>query len=277
MRLFLLTALTMMAFAANSLLNRIALAEGDIDAVGFAMLRLLSGALCLGVLLVIRGQERPAMGVRRWIGVGALLLYLFGFSAAYGALDAGIGALILFGVVQITMLGGAVLGGERPTGLGWLGAGLAFGGLVWLMWPVGAVPLSLPHAASMTAAGIGWGLYSLAGRGEADATGATAMNFILAVPAGVILWMVLGGGWPETYRAALWAVLSGMVTSGLGYALWYSVIPALGATRAAVSQLTVPVIAVAGGVLLLGEAAGPRLLVAAALVLGGVALSLRRP
>ncbi len=279
MRLILLTAVTMIAFAGNSLLNRMAVGAGEIGPVAFAQIRLVAGAAMLLALVAVRAGTRGGAlwpGRRgRLVGAAALLTYLFGFSLAYGALDAGAGALILFGMVQITMFAGAVLAREPVPGLRWLGAGVAFGGLVLLLAPGGAVG-SVWHAGAMAIAGVGWGIYSLSGRGQGDALGATAWNFALAVPAGLLAGAVLpGGGGVVTAAGAMLAVVSGAVTSGLGYALWYTILPSLGAGRAGVAQLTVPVLAALGGALWLGEPVGLRLVLAGGLVLGGVALALR--
>ena len=193
MRLFLLTAVTMTAFAANSVLNRMALAEGGIDAVSFGTIRLAAGALTLALLCwLMRGGLRLG-GPARVTGVLSLLLYIYGFSLAYDVLDAGLGALILFGVVQITMFAGGILAREPMPPLRWAGAGLAFAGLAWLLWPGAGVPVSPPHGALMAAAGVGWGLYSLAGRRGGDALQATAANFIIAVPLGVALGFPAAG------------------------------------------------------------------------------------
>lgn len=266
MRLFLLTALVMLAFAANSVLNRMAVAGGDIGAVEFAVIRLAAGA---GVLLsLVRWRGRGLRGATV-AGVAGLVIYLFGFSLAYGRLDAGTGALVLFGVVQVTMFAGALLSGEGVPTRRWVGAGLALGGLAVLVAPAGG---GWAGFAAMAAAGVGWGLYSLAGRGAQDALGATAGNFALASVPGVVIALLIGVDLgAASPRGVGLAVLSGAVTSGLGYALWYAVLPALGAGRAAVAQLTVPLIAAAGGAALIGEAVGWRFVLAAALVLGGVA------
>jgi drug/metabolite transporter (DMT)-like permease len=279
MRLFLLTALTMTAFAANSVLNRMALAGGSIDAASFGTIRLIAGAAMLGGLcLVLRGGLRLG-GAGRAMGVLALLVYMYGFSAAYTALDAGLGALILFGVVQITMFAGGLIAGEATPPRRWIGAGLALAGLAWLLWPGTGPQISVPHGLSMALAGVGWGLYSLTGRREPDALQATAANFILAAPLGVIVGLALpagaGGSHAGPEGIAL-AILAGAVTSGLGYALWYRVLPGLDAAVAAVAQLTVPVIAVAGGMVFLGESLGLQTVLASALVLGGVAISVLR-
>ncbi len=269
-RLFLLTALTMVAFASNSLLNRAALADADTGPAAFATLRLISGALCLAALLSLRSGLPRLSGPRRLIGAGSLALYMLGFSFAYVALDAGLGALILFGMVQVTMFAGALHSGERPPIARWIGATLALAGLAWLVWPSAADAPDLGASLLMVAAAIGWGVYSLAGRGARDPLQETAANFILATPLAVLVWIVA----PDDVSpgGAALAIVSGAVTSGLGYALWYAVLPRLEATVAALAQLTVPVIAVLGGVLLLGEVLTARLVLASAVILGGVAL-----
>lgn len=275
MRLFFLTALTMIAFAANSVLNRLALETGDMGPASFAAIRLTSGALMLAALVLWRDKGVTALrnGIS-WRGPAMLALYVLGFSFAYVTLDAGVGALILFGGVQITMFAGAVLAGEDIPANRWAGAALAFGGLVWLMWPQGGVAPDGTGAALMMAAAVGWGIYSLIGRQAGDPLTATATNFLLAAPVGLLVWALL----PDAVsgRGAWLAVISGMVTSGLGYALWYRVLPGLPAAVAAVAQLSVPVIAMAGGVAFLGEVPGPKFVVAAGLVMGGVVVSLCR-
>ncbi|EPX79576.1 DMT family transporter [Salipiger mucosus] len=276
MRLFLLTALTMMAFAANSVLNRAALAGGGIGPEAFGTIRLLSGAGVLLVLALVLRRRETVAGPGRIPGVAGLLLYIYGFSAAYVALDAGAGALILFGVVQVTMFAGALLGGERPPARRWIGAVLAFAGLSWLLWPGADAVVSLRHGLTMAAAGLGWGVYSLAGRKARDPLFSTAANFVLAAPLGLFIGAVVVPSPSDivmTGAGIVLAVVSGAVTSGLGYALWYSVLPQLPGTVAAVAQLTVPVIAALGGVIVLGEGVSPALLAAAGLVLGGVAIS----
>lgn len=276
MRLLFLTALTMIAFAANSVLNRMALAGGSIDAVSFGVVRLLAGALMLTILcLALRGRLQ-LLGPGRVAGVLSLLVYLYGFSMAYRALDAGLGALILFGVVQITMFAGGVWAREAMPARRWIGAGLAFAGLVWLLWPGAGPQVSALHGLLMAAAGVGWGVYSLTGRKSGDALMATAANFIWAAPLGLLMgWLAPkgGGGVMLGAEGMILAALSGAVTSGLGYALWYSILPRLAASVAAVAQLTVPVIAMAGGMALLGEALSVEFGLASALVLGGVAVS----
>lgn len=280
MRLFLLTALTMTAFAANSVLNRMALTGGTIDAMTFGAIRLLAGGVMLaGVCFLRRGGIRLD-GPGRLASVLSLLVYIYGFSYAYRGLDAGLGALILFGMVQITMFAGGFIARETMPLRRWIGAGLALGGLVWLLWPGAGPQVSIPHGLMMAAAGLGWGIYSLTGRRAGDALMATAANFIWAAPLGVAMGFVLPAGeqgmlaGPE---GVLLAILSGAITSGLGYALWYAVLPRLPASVAAVAQLTVPVLAMGGGMMFLGEVLSLHFVAAAALVLGGVAVSVIAP
>ncbi|MBO9402401.1 DMT family transporter [Shimia sp. R9_3] len=282
MRLLLLTAITMTAFAANSVLNRAAVGGLGMDAMSFGVIRLVSGALALAALIAWQKRGFAIGGVGRGVAVAGLLAYIFGFSLAYRGLDAGLGALILFGVVQITMFGGAVVAREDMPMTRWLGAGLALAGLVWLLAPGSGGAVSVAHAAAMAAAGLGWGIYSLQGRRESDATQATAMNFILAAPVAVLLsWalageIVIGGAAALSGQGVALAVVSGVITSGLGYALWYAILPGLGASRAAVAQLTVPVIAMAGGMAFLAEPLTLRFVGAAVLVIGGVLVSMRK-
>lgn len=272
-----LCAVAMLAFAANSLLNRLALTGGDTGPAAFAAIRLAAGAAVL-CALVLRGKGGPAR-VRSGLRAGhaaALAAYMLGFSFAYVTLDAGLGALILFGAVQITMLGGGIVAGDAIPARRLLGAALAMAGLVGLLWPAGAAAPPLAGAAMMTVAGIGWGIFSLKGRGGRDPLGTMAGSFLLALPAGLLALVVVGGDGLDG-RGAAFAVVSGAVTSGLGYALWYRVLPRLASSAAAVLQLSVPVIAMAGGAALLGETVGPRAVVAGVVVLGGVALAVTAP
>lgn len=277
MRLILLTTLTMIAFAANSVLNRLALVDAGMGPAAFSAIRLVAGAVVLGVLVRVRGGgANPALrpNLKGAIGPLSLALYVLGFSFAYVSMPAGVGALLLFGGVQVTMFAGAVILREEVPPTRWLGAGLAFGGLVWLLWPGGDATLSLAGGLLMAAAALGWGIYSLMGREAEDALGLTAMNFLLAAPLGLLVFAIF----PDqiTVRGIVLAMLSGGVTSGLGYALWYQIVPRLGSARAAVAQLSVPVIAMAGGMVFLGEGVSLRFVVASLLVLGGVAVSMRR-
>ncbi|MEZ5911793.1 MAG: DMT family transporter [Paracoccaceae bacterium] len=244
-RLVALTVLTMLAFAANSVLNRAAVGGGLIAALDFAHVRLLSGALTLTGLVLLRRVIRGGTVWPGWPGraTGALslLTYLFGFSFAYVALDTGVGALILFGTVQITMFAGALLAGETLPRRRYLGAGLAFAGLAALLWPAGGHWAVSPlHAAAMALAGIGWGVYSLVGRGARDPLATAAANFTLGAPLAVVglLLALFGSHGTLAPTGLILATISGAVTSGLGYALWYAILPALGASRAAAAQLS---------------------------------------
>ena len=276
MRLFLLTCLTMFAFAANSVLNRLALAGGEIGPAAFGVIRVLSAAVVLLLLMQVRGQKPGRPNRRHLVSVLALVAYITGFSFAYVTLDAGIGALILFGGVQVTMFGGALMRGETVSGAGWFGALLAFGGLVYLLAPSDFAPDPV-GAILMGLAALGWGVYSLIGRKAALPINATGENFLFAFPLVLLVWLIVPEAIVLTPYGVLLAMTSGMITSGLGYALWYSVLPRLDTALAAVAQLTVPVIAVAGGVLFLGEGVSMRFILAAGLVLGGVAVSVLGP
>jgi len=266
-------ALTMVAFAANSVLNRVALTGGDIGPAAFAGVRMLSGAVMLTLLVLGRDRRLPALG-GGWDGPLTLVVYVVGFSFAYTVLDAGVGALILFGGVQVTMFAGAVVMREAIPLQRWAGAVMAMAGLIWLMWPGQAQVPSGVGTLGMLAAAIGWGLYSLIGRRAGDPLVATARNFILAAPLAVVVWLM----WPDGIgpRGAMLACVSGAVTSGLGYALWYRVLPRLPAAVAAIAQLSVPVIAMAGGLAFLGETVGLRFVIASVLVITGVVVSLIR-
>ncbi len=274
MKLFALTTVAMIAFAANSVLNRLALAEGAIDPASFAVIRVISGAVMLSILVLASKRDFDMLrGGRVW-PVLSLVAYLVGFSFAYVSLATGAGALILFGGVQVTMFAGAVITRDTIPVTRWIGAGLAFAGLAYLLWPSGDAPSAI-GAVLMAIAAVGWGIYSLLGRGVKDPLAETAANFVLATPLCLLAFLLAGTSVITPSGIAL-AVVSGALTSGLGYALWYAVIPALGASRAAVSQLTVPIIAAAGGAVFLSEGLTLRFAVATALVLGGVLISLRQ-
>lgn len=269
-----LTVLTLVAFAANSIFNRLALATRAIDPATFAATRLLAGAAML--LLVQSLRRRPAgpPGGASWSSALALFGYAAAFSFAYVTLDAGVGALVLFAAVQATMIVAGIRAGERPSPAQWTGLLLALAGLAWLAAPGASAPAPL-GLSLMAAAGIAWGVYSVRGRSAADPTAATAGNFARAVPLALLPAAVaLALGDVSLSRIGLlWAVLSGAVTSGLGYVMWYAVVREMTAARAAIVQLAVPVLAAAGGVALLGETVTPRLVVASAAILGGVALA----
>ncbi|MBE2243917.1 MAG: DMT family transporter [Burkholderiaceae bacterium] len=274
-----LTAVAMVAFAANSLLCRIALAHATIDAASFGSIRLLAGALALGAILRLR-RGAPARGAADGWAAAMLFAYVALFSFAYLTLSAGTGALILFGAVQLTMFGAGLAGGERFRAVAWCGLALAVGGLVVLLSPGLAAPPPA-GAAMMAAAGVAWGVYSLRGRGVADPLAATAANFARATPLALLLSLVLAFDARVDASGAALAVASGALTSGLGYVIWYAALPSLSAMRAATVQLSVPPIAAFGGVLFLSETITLRLVAASLAILGGVALVLasrsRRP
>ena len=273
MRLIAVSVLVMVAFAANSVLNRAAVGGGQIGALDFALLRAVAGAGMLMVLIRLRGGAVPLLAPRRVLGGVMLSTYLIGFSLAYLAMDAGLGALILFGGVQVTMFAGALVLGERPPARRWFGAGLALVGLVWLVWPGAGATAPLWAVGAMAAAALGWGIYSLIGRGSADPLGDTGAAFVWATVLGFVAVLVHTGGSmvnDATWAGMALAVISGAVTSGLGYALWYRVLPRIGASVAGLMQLSVPVIAGLGGALLLAETPTRAMVLAGAVVLGGI-------
>lgn len=265
-----LTAVAMVAFAGNSIFCRLALRDTRIDAASFTSIRLVSGALALGLLVQMR---RGSSGLRAgtWLSALALFAYAIGFSAAYLMLSAGTGALILFGAVQVTMTGYGLARGERLRIAQGAGLALACGGLIGLVIPGLSAP-PLAGAALMSAAGIAWGVYSLRGRAARDPTETTAGNFVRSVPFAVAASAVAAPWMAWDARGALLAAASGALTSGLGYAVWYTALGGLSRVSAATVQLAVPVIAAAGGVALLGEPITVRLVLASAAVLGGIAL-----
>ena len=270
-RTFFLTVLAMAAFAGNSLLCRLALKNTNIDAASFTAVRLVSGAL---VLWLVTRQFRPDQpGKGNWLSALALFAYAAAFSFAYISLPAGAGALLLFGAVQATMIGYGLWSGERLRPLQTAGLALALGGLSGLLLPGASAP---PLAASglMIGAGMAWGIYSLRGRGAGDPTRVTAGNFLRAAPFAIALSLgvFLSGGVSFDAAGLGYAALSGAVTSGLGYAIWYTALPALKATTAATVQLSVPVIAALGGIAFLGEPVTLRLVLASGAILGGIAL-----
>jgi drug/metabolite transporter (DMT)-like permease len=268
-RIIALTCLAMVAFAGNSLLCRVALKHTNIDAASFTTIRLISGAVMLW--LVVRMRPGAYAGGGNWLSALALFAYAAGFSFAYVSLPAATGALLLFGAVQATMIGYGVWAGERLLKWQIIGLVLALGGLVGLLLPGLSAP-PLYGSTLMLGAGIAWGIYSLRGKGAGDPTRVTAGNFLRAVPIAVTLSIIVWNSLTVDPAGFWYAVASGALTSGLGYALWYTVLPALKATNAATVQLSVPVIAATGGVVILGEPITPRLVLASAAILGGIAL-----
>ena len=266
-----LTALAMLAFAGNSLLCRLALKYTAIDAASFTTLRLVAGALTLWVVVRLRSQQQ---GGGNWLSGLSLFVYAAGFSFAYLSLSAATGALLLFGAVQATMIGRGIWAGERLRSLQLVGVLLALAGLVGLLLPGLSAP---PWQGSvlMLVAGGAWGVYSLRGKGAGDPTRVTAGNFLLACPFAVVLSLVTVNGMRLDAGGVACALASGALTSGIGYAVWYAALPHLKAMHAATVQLSVPPLAVLGGVIVLGEPLTLRLAVASAAIIGGIALVLR--
>ena len=272
LRTLLLTTVAMLAFAANSLLCRLALQQASIDPASFGSVRLVSGALVLAAIVRLRSGP-PAVARTDWLAAAMLWTYVACFSFAYLTLAAGTGALILFGAVQLTMFGVGLHAGERFTPAAWVGLTLALGGLVYLLSPGIAAPAP-QGAALMAAAGIAWGVYSLRGRGAGDPVAATAGNFLRAAPLALALSLAFASAFQVSASGLALAIASGALTSGLGYVVWYAALPGLSALRAATVQLSVPPLAAVAGALVLAETVSMRLLLASAAILGGIALVL---
>lgn len=270
-----LTAASLVCFAANSLLCRAALRPGLADPATFTAVRLASGAVALALVLALARRARPSGGTAG--SALALFVYAAAFSLAYVRIGAGVGALLLFGAVQVTMVGWAALRGRRPSRVQAVGIALALAGLGWLSLPGATAPDPL-GAALMVAAGAAWGAYSLRGRGAGDPLATTAHNFVLALPLalGLAAATHLARGLAATVPGLALAIASGALASGGGYTLWYAVVPALGATRAAALQLAVPVLAGLGATAFLGERPSARVAGAAVAILAGIALTLAR-
>ena len=264
----------MLAFAGNSLLCRVALNHAGMDPASFTLLRLVAGAVTLWLIVRLRRTTAQAADQGSWGSGAALYVYAGAFSAAYVTLPAGTGALLLFGAVQFTMVGGGLWRGDRLRMAQWAGLALALAGLVLLMLPgVSAPPLQ--GALLMLIAGFAWGIYSLRGQRRGDATRVSAGNFARAVPLAVgaslasLVWLE---GATTSAPGVGYALLSGAVTSGIGYAIWYAAVPHLKAATAATVQLSVPVLATLAGILFLGETLTWRLALACLAILGGIAL-----
>ena len=270
-RTLVFTSLAMTAFAGNSLLCRAALMHTSIDAASFTTIRLISGAVVLW--LVVRMRHGTPAGAGNWLSAIALFVYAAGFSFGYISLSTATGALLLFGAVQATMIGYGIWSGERLLKLQLVGLLLAFGGLVGLLLPGLSAP-PLYGSILMLGAGVAWGIYSLRGKGAGDPTRVTTGNFLRAVPITVVMSMLMLTGLSLDTAGFWYAVSSGALASGLGYAIWYTTLPALRATNAATVQLSVPVIAALGGIIILGEPITTRLVLASVAILGGVALVL---
>ena len=268
-KLVLLAALAMTAFAANSLLCRMALVETDIDPASFTFWRLTSGALMLTLLVVMRNQKPLQEG--NMASAIALFVYAAGFSFAYVSMTTGAGALLLFGAVQVTMISWGLFKGERMSALQWGGFLLALIGLILLLLPNAAVP-QLSSALMMLAAGIAWGVYSLKGKGAKFPIEATAGNFIRATLLALVLLVIFWPGGEFHAEGMAYAVASGAIASALGYALWYSILVHIAAIKAATLQLSVPVLAVFAGWVFLDETVTLRIILSSLAVIGGVAM-----
>ena len=275
LRVVVLTGGAMIAFAGNSILCRLALRDDTIDPASFTSIRLASGALALLAILFVSRRRASLRSSGSWLSALALFSYAIFFSYAYITLSAGTGALILFGFVQATMIAIGLAQGDRPGLTAWLGWLIAVGGLVWLVLP--GVEAPQPGGAMlMAAAGIAWGIYSIRGRTESDALAATTSNFVLSIAFVVALTAVTLAAAELSPQGIMIAIVSGALTSGVGYVIWYAALDDLTPMQAALVQLSVPAIATAGGVVLLDEPLSARLLVASALVLGGISVALSR-
>ena len=267
LRVLILTLITMIAFAGNSLLCRFALKNTEIDPASFTSIRILSGAMALLLLLKIRSGSSKISG--SWRSAIALFAYAAAFSFAYVTLEAGIGALLLFSAVQVTMIGYGLYSGERLSIKQTLGFILALGGLIWLMLPgVSAPPLL--GSLLMICAGISWGIYSLRGRGVGDPASMTAGNFLRAAIPAILLSIIFVQSMRIDKMGVLYAILSGAFASGAGYFIWYMALKGLKATTASIVQLSVPIIAAIGGIIFLSESITVRLLVSSVAILGGI-------
>jgi drug/metabolite transporter (DMT)-like permease len=269
-----LAASAMCAFAANSLLCRAALGRGLVDAATFTSVRLASGALVLALLVRLRGAGAPA--ARDLRAAAALFVYALAFSLAYVRIPAALGALLLFGAVQVTMVGRGLASGERPHAAEWAGLALSLAGLLALTLPGARGGGDLAGSFLMLGAGVAWGVYSLLGRANrAGPLAANATHFAWAVPMALAASFLSASLGPPrvTLAGFALAVASGALASGLGYALWYAALPSLRATQAALVQLSVPPLAALGAVAFLGEAVSLRLVLAAVAILGGIAIA----
>ena len=270
-KVVLLTTLAMLAFAANSVLCRLALRHTEIDPTSFTLIRLVSGAIMLWVLLAIKNATSRPSGT--WFGAFTLFTYAFAFSYAYLNLETGTGALLLFGAVQLTMLGYGYCKGERMQGVAIAGLLLAIGGLVALLLPGTSAP-ALGSAGIMLLSGIAWAGYSLIGKQSNDPLASTAGNFLRAIPMMLLASIPFVQDFSIDLLGVLCAIASGTIASGVGYAIWYAAIRSLSSFRAATIQLSVPVLASLAGVLLLGEQLTVRLALTSLAVLGGIGLVL---
>lgn len=271
-----LTVLALTAFAANSVFCRLALTQPLIDPASYTAVRLITAVVALGIITTIRRHGSLAKSGGSWISAAMLFVYAASFSFAYTTLSAGTGALILFAAVQITMIAAGIYAGERPEMSDWLGLFIATGGLIYLVSP-GITAPSTVGSILMTVAGIAWGVYSLRGRGSSDPVGVTTDNFVRTLPFAIGIALVWIKTLTITPTGLLWATLSGSITSAGGYVFWYGALRGLTATRAAIVQLAVPVLAALAGVFVLTESISVRLVLSAVAILSGVALAVFHP
>jgi drug/metabolite transporter (DMT)-like permease len=271
-----LTAGALSCFAANSLLCRLAMGAGRIDAATFTSVRLTTGAATMALLLAASGARGRWRSTGSWASAAVMFVYAVPFSLAYLRLGAGLGALVLFGTVQVTMIGWGLWRGERPRPAEWIGLGVATAGLGGLTAPGLTAPDPV-GVALMAMAGVAWAAYSLRGRNAGDPLAATTANFVRTLPLAAVLALVTVPRMHASATGVALAAASGAVASGLGYTIWYAALRGLTATRAAILQLAVPVLAALGGVLLMDERITPRLVGAGAAILGGVAVAVVRP
>ncbi len=264
-----MTGLALLAFAGNSVLCRLALSDNTIDAASFTSIRLFSGIIFLVLLVVVKTKKTMDIASGSWLSSFYLFLYAIALSYAYITLDTGIGALILFGAVQVTMIVASLLEGRRLLAIEWLGLFFAFLGLLVFLMPGASAP-SLTGIVLMAVSGIAWGFYTLAGKGSKSPLIDTANNFLRTLPFIALITLLTFDDIQTSSQGIVLAIVSGAVTSGLGYAIWYSALPHLTVTQAAVVQLTVPIIASIGGVLFSNEAITIKLVTSSILVLGGV-------
>lgn len=271
MKAVLYTTLALLAFAANSVFCRLALGNGDIDAAGFTLIRLFSGAMVLSVVVLLTHRRDSQRSKGSWSSSWMLFIYAICFSYAYISLDTGTGALLLFGSVQITMIAISLRNGNHLHASEWIGLAMAFLGLCYLVLP----GISTPSANGfilMTIAGIAWGIYTLRGKASSNPLADTGYNFIRTLPLQLILLSVAYPMISLTTQGVILAILSGVVASGIGYSIWYLALPLLSTTQAAVLQLSVPIIAAFGGLIWIGEGITQRLMISAVLTLGGILL-----
>lgn len=270
-RTLIFTVLALSAFAANSVICRLALSRQVIDPASFTGIRLLSGALVLILLVSVTGSRKDPTDKGSWWSGFFLFLYAIAFSFAYISLDTGTGALILFAAVQITMITYALASGKKMNMKEWLGVLIAFAGFIYLVSP-GVTAPSLNGLLLMTLSGIGWGIYTIRGKASANALQVNAYNFLRTLPLAGIMLLFSLKEMQATNEGVGLAILSGAVTSGIGYTIWYLALRGLTAVQASVVQLLVPVIAAVGGVIFLSELINQRLVIAAIMILGGIGL-----